>query len=165
MIREDILGGIKAALTRGESIERSKITLENAGYKKEDIEEAIRVLHMQQPETMQIQKEQPIEVVVEPLFKEEKEELKPKIVSIKHQAQEDSDDSFLSRIQKPFEKSKEQKPVVQTVSKYESPKPSFTTKKITVIILIVVLVFLLGILFSLFLFKDSLVNFFNQLFG
>lgn len=40
LVREDILGGLKSATERGESLEKAMKTFHNAGYKKEDIEEA-----------------------------------------------------------------------------------------------------------------------------
>jgi len=48
MVRQDILGGLKAALSRGESINQAMTSFHNAGYKKEDIESAARALQIQQ---------------------------------------------------------------------------------------------------------------------
>jgi len=39
-MREDILGALKSALIRGETLKKAMMTLYNAGYKKNDIEEA-----------------------------------------------------------------------------------------------------------------------------
>jgi hypothetical protein len=58
MVRGDIIGGLKIALQRGESLQTAMQSFYNAGYSKEDIEEAARVLkqegftpevHTQQP--------------------------------------------------------------------------------------------------------------------
>lgn len=43
-IREDILGGLKNAAERGESIENAKSSFVNAGYSSEDVEEAAKAL-------------------------------------------------------------------------------------------------------------------------
>ena len=66
MVREDILGGLKTALRRGESLRQAMITLHNAGYEKEEIEQAAKSLHVlptpvqpQQP-GKQIPKQKPI---------------------------------------------------------------------------------------------------------
>jgi hypothetical protein len=40
MVREDLLGGLKNALERGESIQEAKETFISAGYPKADVEEA-----------------------------------------------------------------------------------------------------------------------------
>ena len=40
MVREDILGGLKNALERGESMQEAKETFISAGYPKADVEEA-----------------------------------------------------------------------------------------------------------------------------
>ena len=48
MEKEDILGGLKSALSRGESLNRAMMAFFNAGYKKEDIESAAGTLHMQE---------------------------------------------------------------------------------------------------------------------
>jgi len=42
MAGEEIIGGLKNALERGESLDSAKITFINAGYKKEDVEEAAK---------------------------------------------------------------------------------------------------------------------------
>ena len=40
MVNEEILGALKSALTRGESLKKAMMTLYNAGYKKEEISKA-----------------------------------------------------------------------------------------------------------------------------
>ncbi len=47
MIRGDILGGLKLALSRGDSLQNAMQSFYNSGYKKEEIEEAARALHQQ----------------------------------------------------------------------------------------------------------------------
>ena len=51
MVKEEIaaiLGGLKNAIERGESIEKAKSTFLNAGYKSEDIEEAAGLLSIKE---------------------------------------------------------------------------------------------------------------------
>ncbi|MEK6845033.1 MAG: hypothetical protein AABX44_02135 [Nanoarchaeota archaeon] len=44
MPNQEILGGLRHALNRGESLEKAMISFYNAGYKKEEIEEAARFI-------------------------------------------------------------------------------------------------------------------------
>ncbi len=41
---EDLIAALKNALERGETVEEAKISLLNAGYKKEEIEKAAQVI-------------------------------------------------------------------------------------------------------------------------
>ncbi len=50
MAREDILGGLKSALMRGYTLKDAMISFYNAGYSKEDIEESARTLQYQMVE-------------------------------------------------------------------------------------------------------------------
>ena len=59
MPKEELVEGIKQALSRGENLERAMTTFYNAGYKKEEIEEAVMSYQSpgffqqaQQPSTM-----------------------------------------------------------------------------------------------------------------
>ncbi|MBI2044510.1 hypothetical protein HYT23_00475 [Candidatus Pacearchaeota archaeon] len=47
MVREDILGGLRLALSKGESLQNAMQSFYNSGYPKEEIEEAARALHKQ----------------------------------------------------------------------------------------------------------------------
>ena len=44
MVREDILAGLKQAVSRGESLRQAMMSFYKAGYRKEEIEEAARFL-------------------------------------------------------------------------------------------------------------------------
>lgn len=48
MVNQEILGGLRHALNRGESLEKSMFSFYNAGYKKEEIEEAARFLQSEE---------------------------------------------------------------------------------------------------------------------
>ena len=73
MVNEEILGGIEAALLRGQSLRQAMISFYNAGYKKEEIEEAARysrqALHINPDEKMAPQK---TKVVPKQIKKQEK---------------------------------------------------------------------------------------------
>ncbi len=57
MVNNDILGGLKSALTRGYNLEEAMLSFFNAGYKREEIEEAARTLQsaMANQPSMQLQ--------------------------------------------------------------------------------------------------------------
>ncbi|MCX8194351.1 MAG: hypothetical protein N3G19_03265 [Candidatus Pacearchaeota archaeon] len=44
MARQDLIAALRNALERGETIEQAKMSLLNSGYKKEEVEEAIKEL-------------------------------------------------------------------------------------------------------------------------
>ncbi len=54
MVNEEIVGGLRLALERGESMNKAMMTFFNAGYTKEEIEEAAKTLS-QMPAAAQIQ--------------------------------------------------------------------------------------------------------------
>lgn len=48
MPNQEILGGLRAAFKRGESLEKIMISFYNAGYKKEEIEEAAKFVQQEE---------------------------------------------------------------------------------------------------------------------
>ena len=55
MTSEDIIGGMKNAMARGSSLKDAMQSFYNAGYKKEDIEEAARKIQSQSEQIQQNQ--------------------------------------------------------------------------------------------------------------
>lgn len=54
MVKEEILAGLKYAVARGETLPKAMMSFYNAGYSKQDIEEAARALQAPQlPQTQQ----------------------------------------------------------------------------------------------------------------
>lgn len=51
MVNQEILGGLKLAIKRGVSLQKAMTTFYNAGYKKEEIEEAARALQQEKTKT------------------------------------------------------------------------------------------------------------------
>jgi len=176
MIREDILGGLKSALSRGESLKQAMRTLYNAGYKKEEIEAAARILQVQEYQTGQIynplkfkrkinniKKVQPEARVIQRISKYGQKsqgqiqrlniQSKKSIRQIKH---------ITKKFQQQAKRPKLIKPV-QKISEYgnKAKKPQ---GKIIIFILIFVLLILLGILASIFLFKNEFMEFLNNIF-
>ncbi len=121
MPKEELVEGIKQALSRGESLEKAMTTFYNSGYKKEDIEEAAAAAQA-------------------PVF------------------QQGFQQPVMGSQAKPLVP--QQPKIIQRVSAYGSKPPSKTGMAIT-IILIVVLLFLIGILAAIILFKDEISNLFS----
>ena len=48
MPNQEILGGLKHALNRGEPLEKAMLSFYNAGYKREEIEEAARIFQQEE---------------------------------------------------------------------------------------------------------------------
>jgi len=55
MVREDILGGLRTALARGQTLRQAMMSFYNAGYVKEEIEEAARTLQAEKNQPLQPQ--------------------------------------------------------------------------------------------------------------
>lgn len=123
MVRQDIIGGLKLALSKGETIKQAMMSFHNAGYKKEEIESAAKELQTQQSQPLKQIKQNP----------------KQKSVKISKKS-------------------------TQGVSSYGQEPKKFKGKLIT-FLLIFILLFLLGVLAAVFLFKEELVEFFSKLFG
>lgn len=188
MVNEEIVGGLKSALERGQSLQRAMMTLYNSGYKKEEIEEAVRTLMefssetQLQPPVKTIPKiteiKQAPQVLTTPKTIKSFPELQPykkpinsqqpkplvaqrlELQRLKQQVQEQS-------IQIPISKSLP----IQKVSSYEQPKLKEKIKekgepreKIIIFILVFFLIFLIGLLGLIFLFKQQLIDFFSTFF-
>lgn len=176
-MNEEVLGGLRSALERGQTLERAMLTLFNSGYKKEDIEEAARSLLQFQPSA---QLQPPIKTVAKSTIVKQappvsppkqqmnfpqptqiqKPTLQPQIPSMIQRAQTQS------QIQQPT--STISKPV-QKVSNYgeekqkEEKRPA--KEKAIIFILVFLMAFLLGLLAVIFLFKDQLIAYFSNFFG
>jgi hypothetical protein len=144
-MNEEIVGGLRAALERGESLKRAMMTFFNAGYKKEEIEEAARFVTTNQTEINQQVPSSPISQAPVPSSAPSPKQ----IVS-----------NYESKPNVPSQKNIPE--TNQPVSNYGEKK---SNDKIIVIVLIATLVFLLGLLASIFLFKNEIINFFSSLFG
>jgi FtsZ-interacting cell division protein ZipA len=140
MIKEEIFEGLKVALSKGESLQRAMMSFFNAGYSKEEIEEAARYLQASQA-SAQPQTSQPAKQVTQPV---QQQHPKPQ-----------------SKIKQLWSPQKPIKQTVQKVSAYER-KPKSTSIIVTGI-LIFLLILLLGILVAVFLFKDKLAAFFSNI--
>ncbi len=143
MIRADIFGGLKLALTKGESLKQAMISFYNAGYNKAEIEESARAVKQGfQP----VMPQQPRKLAPKP--KTSPAPIKPR--------------QRVSNYGKPQMQTAVQKPV-QQVSNYNQNIVQ-TKDKVVFGFLVFVLIVLLGSLTSVFVFKSEVTNFLNRLF-
>lgn len=187
LTNQEILGGLKSALARGQNLKQAMMSFYQAGYKKEEIEDAARAyLYLQKG----ISEAEVLQEGKETKIKEESEkekEKKNKIEEAKKKKEEDErikkEGENKKRLEKFIPKITETKvPVisgekkvkeenknpiqVQKVSGYdENVKPFNPKSKTLTAILVVILLILVGILALVFLFRSELVNFINGIFG
>ncbi len=157
MVNQEILEGLRNALARGYSLESAMMSFFNAGYKKEEIEEAAGFLHQHpshplshpekpsSPEALESEQIKKTEKTVSKIpYKPLKQPLKPVPSAPSAQAQ------------KPV-----QQVIKKRISEYE-PEPSKKIK-LKIIILIILLVMLAGAFIGVIIFKEQVINFFNNL--
>ncbi len=149
-MNEEILGGLKSALERGESMKKAMMTFFNSGYKKEEIEEAARALSESKP-------------VVEtkpqvPVMPEKKQVPSPKTSP---ETPPKQTPQKVSSYGKQIPVNQPPKPA-QKVSTYDTTKDA-KGKKI-IFILFFLLAFLVVLLILIFLFKQQLIDFFSRFF-
>lgn len=143
MVNTEILEGLRTALSRGYSLEQAMMSFYNSGYKKEEIEEAAKALYSSTHNKPVQQKP-----TQEPAMQKPTEKKFPQVQVSKEQQR-----AIPQKVTSPMKKS--------TVSTYEAPKKS---NKTTTIILLISLLFLLGLLSAIFIFRDELINFLNGIF-
>jgi len=154
MVKEDIFEGLKVALSKGESLKRAMMSLFNAGYPKEDIEEAARYLLQMQQSSNQPQPSQ--QVSTQPQYPPQAQPKKAQPVAKPVQQQPPQTPSKTQQPLKPPQKT------AQKVSAYEEKPKSIGIVVTGVLILLLIL--LLGSLVAIFLFKDELAEFFGGIF-
>ncbi len=171
MVNEEILSGLKNALERGESLKKAMMTFFNSGYKKEEISEAAKVLENYRPEvqsqqppfqpTTQPQSPVPSQPIQHPYQSPQQFPQQPQFFPQQPQGQ--FPQPFPQQpIQQPYPQQPYQQYPNQGVSSYGEPDKK---NKTVVFLLIFVLVFLVGLLVTIFLFREELVNFFSGMFG
>ena len=135
MVNEDILGGIETAVAEGESVEAVMMSFYNSGYSREDIESAAKAFQLNQ-------------------FKAgpDKIQVKPKSAVFVESKKEQPSTQF---IKKPY--------VKQNVSGYD--QASQFQERVILVVLVSLFILLLGVLAGVFVFKEQLVSFINNLFS
>jgi hypothetical protein len=190
MVNQEILGGLIAALERGESLKKSMMSMYNAGYKKEEIEEAammtlgmdINSLKELLNQDNQIQNK-PIQLNnPKPSLEQPKpqpvltpiQNIQPQQILPQQTLPPIQNTSTLSNppIQNVIIQEKPQLPKIenqeikmstkQKVSDYSTKPKKKKGDNLILILLILLLVFLAGVLISLFVFKNQIITFFSR---
>lgn len=142
MVNVDILEGLKAGLERKQSLKRAMMSFFNAGYNRAEIEEAARALNQ-----------------------EPRHELKPSVLlspkEIVQEKKENKIKNIFSKIN--FQKKPEVQisSTAQKVSSYENSDSSKKSDKLIVIVLVSVLIFLVGVLVTVFFFRKEIMSWFG----
>ncbi len=165
MVKEEILEGLRASLSRGEPLRQAMMSFYNAGYSKKDVEEAANILSspqvpagVQQPAQTPPVQPQP----TTPSTTSATQTTPPVQQAIQQAAQAPMQPAqqpmqLAQQIQQPAQ----QPGLIQKVSGYGTEKKSMGT--IAMIILVLFLIGLLGILVAVFLFKDEISKIFGNI--
>ncbi|MFH1326937.1 MAG: hypothetical protein ABIH59_02320 [archaeon] len=184
MVRGDIVGGIKVALSKGHTLQQIMQSFYNSGYKKEDIEEAARALKQEGIQQQVVRQEITLEKTIEPKKPIHPSYVPPPIGFSKSQLKPTSPlpTKFVSQptIQQKQAISFPVKPIAKPPPKFASQasfyKPAPVQKQVVsnygqqqekkidaiTVILIIVLVLLLGVLAAVFFFREELQMFLNS---
>ena len=137
MVRADILAGLKAAVQKGESLKQAMITFYNSGYSKQEIEEAARVLQSQGT-------------------------IQPVVQNIPQQKTQQPQQNLApgQPVQKVSSYGSATTPQTQPTQKVSNYEPKKKKGKVFVILLVAILLLLVGLLITVVIFKDQILNFF-----
>jgi len=159
---EELLEGLKSAISRGDSLQKAMQSFYNAGYKKEDIENAARVIHRKQFELSNMNNANAMQQKQHVQQNRKVEQPQTK-VQINSQKKDQPPRPLIKQIPSNQISKRPEKITknIQHISNYDE-KPKSPHKLI--IILAVVLVFLLAILGAVFFFQEQIIGFFSKLF-
>ena len=162
MVRSDLIGGIKVSLSSGQKLKDVMQSFFNAGYKKEDVEEAARILRnqtVQQSLSQQSIKSQIPQMQKPNVIQSLSQIPLQKITTSQPMPQQKSVFQPVGQKQLPM--------IPQAPRQVISSYPTQEKKSIDMVtvLLIVLLALLLGVLASVFLFKTQLLEFINQFLG
>jgi len=135
MVNTEIFEGLKRAMQSGQSLRDVMITFYNSGYSRQEIEEAARALQAETPSVGQVQTPVQMQNQIQP-------------PQIPNQFQQQNQAQQISQ---------------QKISAYEQPKKK--KSKLAIIFLILIILFLIGVLISAFIFKNEIIDFFTKFFG
>lgn len=161
MVNKEILEGLRNAMTRGNTLYQAMMSFYNAGYSKQEIEEAAKEIHSSPSVSTQPQKavsKQPQKTIQKPQATKPSTPLPSPSVSTQPKP-------VLKQQQKPIQKQEEIAPKEknnQLVSKYEG-KPKENNKLTTIILITTIILFIL-VLFGIIIFFNEIIDFFKNLF-
>jgi len=167
MSKAEIVEGIKMALARGESLEQAMMSFYNAGYLKEDIENAAREVQMATSRAQLDQPAQPQKTT----FKQQlqaKSQIQPVTRSSNLKKPVSTQSKPLPQpkpIQQPIKQQVKTSQPVQAISKYDSGLGKKQVGKGLIITLISILGVLLVGLILLIIFREPVIEVFKSWFG
>ncbi len=173
MVREDIFGMLKTAVQRGKNLQQTAQSLVNSGYLKSEVDEAIQAFTTQGPmfqppvQPTIIQKPQPVQQPRPPAPVGQTKQIvssysypsQPYMQPVIYPPQQYIQPSQFYQPQPVFPQFAQ---FPQIVSEYGQAKKPPIGKMIT-IIMVAMLAALIGVLVIVFLFKEELTNFINNL--
>jgi len=176
MVREDILGGLRTALARGQTLRQAMMSFYNAGYIKEEIEEAAKALQAEINQPVQFQSQTSVEQadIFQRTDSQENQPVQPQPAQQPTQLQTIQKVSAYGQPVQPLQQTIQPQPfqqpqTIQKVSAYGPPQqvqqPQLAAKprgKAIIFILLALLILLIGGLIAVFFFKDELLAFFNS---
>ena len=161
MAKEEIVEGLKAAIAKGESLNKAMMSFYNSGYSKQDVEDAAKLLdapQLQQSQTSQPQS-QPLKTTISKLPQQAQTQTsQPEIHSVPQPLNSQSPQTETQTQQfLPLQQTQS----IQKVSNYGGkPNP---LGAVAIFVLVFFLLVLVGVLIAVFLFKDELAGLFNGL--
>lgn len=186
MVRDDILGGLRTALARGQTLRQSMMSFYNAGYIKQEIEEAAKALQAERNQPLQPQfaqgpsEEAPIFQRTDSIEKDSSEEPKEQLSQTAKPVQPTQPQTVQKvsaygqpqQVQpaqpQPVQQPVQQPPqTIQKVSAYgpptqtQQPQTAKPRGKVVIFILLALLIILVGGLIALFFFKDEILSLFG----
>jgi len=150
---QDIVEGLKIATAKGESLQKAMTSFYNAGYEKNEIEEAARTFQgkSQIPSTQNLQSF-PRTIIAKPSFSIPK---KMQNIPLGNTIQKVSNYGEVTP-------SAPKEIPSQKVSEYNSPTMK---NSLWIVLLIILLIGLIGSLIGLFIFQDEILSFFSSIFS
>ncbi len=182
MTKDDIIGGIKIALSKGQKLEDIMQSFYNSGYKKEDIEQAVNELFSETSQSQQqtqlllsSQKINPIptQTILLPAPQKTIQQTLPSqqlyqkpfntLPTLQTQKESERDTRSLPTLEEIQQRYKSLTPVVSTPKQVVSNYSQKNKTDPVTVILIVVLALLFGVLAAIFIFRKQIVEFLNKL--
>ncbi len=186
MVNMEIVEGLKEAMARGESLKQAMFSFYNAGYGKQEIEDSARyLLQIMQAERQKILAQRQAQTALQkPLNKAEQPTQKlqlqipqqPIQKLITTQPVPQPPQQQIQKPQQQIQKLITTQPSQQITPQFQQQIPQQTTQKvsdynqsvkktkITIILLIFILIVLFGALVAMFLFRDKVIELFNNFF-
>lgn len=162
---QDLIGAINSALSRGQDLKEAMMSLYNAGYEKEKIEEAARayIELSRNPSKVKDNQKNIYKSLIQKKEEESGVKKKKKFLDRIFASKKPPVNPNMGGIIKKKEDTKKISDYGVKERKIKSPK-AYNTSKIITFLLILALTFLVLILGAVFLFKTELIEFFNRLF-